>query len=236
MKHCSVPRNFLENVLSKEPLADDEHGLVLLFDSQLLSLGVDGLVVELIGRSLLLLVDPHLELTVGTIGILIVVSSFVTVLPSKDERVLELGRESALPRLDRLRRNIDGPVVIIIGTVLKVGNLRLVDFDIGLTIGPILRLVLTRAILLRRAIDRLGVSCRRDFGTRLESLDFLWRGGRVLDDVGREFVAEVDRRSSPTGLAVSDDVLGLGDGVDSLRVLARAAKDKLGRGNERNVD
>jgi len=77
------------------------------------------------------------------------------------------------------------------------------------------------------SVDGFGVGSDGSVGSGLESLDLLLDGRRVLDDVGGELVAKVDGRSSSTGFAVSEDVVGLGDVVDSFGVLASSAEDEL---------
>lgn len=232
LEHASALGDLSTDVLVEDGLDEDQDGAVLGLNTQLLGLHVDVDGVDLVNRALLLCLgqDPVAKIVVDG------VATFLLVIISNVQLLLELARELRLTGLDSLLADIDGPIIIsdlsfnidlrgfslhLLELIVATG-VAIVVVAVGAILGSFLAAAAAAVLLASAAVLLLGL-----LGSPALSLVFLATLlGLVLEDEAAQLEAEINVGALATGLAIKDDVAILDDDV-GLGVLALLAENEL---------
>lgn len=211
----------LDDVGIKQGLGKNLEGLVLPFDTKLLSLLVNLDVVDLAVVIGLLGNNPLSEDVVGAV--------FAFVLSLENESFLEVVWQALGTCPDGFLGHINSPVILLEGGTVAVGR-QLLSLSLDTTSKLVVRstinthvinLALRTAILGRAPVVLLALLT---LAGRLGLLLFL---GRILNDVARELMTEINIGALTASLAIPNDTTILVDDQVGFGVLALSAKNKL---------
>ena len=231
LQHASTLGDLSTDVLVEDGLDKNKNSAVLALDTQLLSLDVDVDGINLVNGALLLGLHQNPVTKIIVNG----VATFLLVIISNIELLLELARKLGLTGLDSFLADIDSPVIVPdLSYDIDLGSFGLHLLELIVTAGVGIFIVAVGTILGRflaaaaAAIFLAGSAILLGlFGSPALGLVFLATLlGLVLENEAAQLKAEVNVSALTTGLAVKNDVTILDVDV-GLGVLALLAENKL---------